>query len=252
MASPLPVIRGASAALYPFTMTISFKTLISRGQNGSERRQIMRPGLIEFEIPYSALTQAQKNTVKTAVSASKGRAGMDIQLTLGSTTYSNLQLQSDDFEASEKETMQYEAPLKLTQVIAQSLSPGTPGLAFPALANSAMSILPFTQRKSFQTSLAGVSAGAQYAAAEFGGSLTGYPADGLMGWILDEQHLTDADLATRQAHFIANWGMGYSFPFTDEDGTTYNAARYGADSLSFRYNAVNDSSVRIPIEVTNN
>jgi hypothetical protein len=60
------------------------------------------------------------------------------------------------------------------------------------------------------------------------------------------------------AHFIANWGRAFSFPFNDEDGTTYSHAigngspHYSADSMSIRYNGVNDSDVKIAIELTNN
>jgi hypothetical protein len=259
MALSLPVVRGASAALYPFTMIISFLTVVSRFQNGAESRQIRTPGaLIQFEIPYAKLNRAQKDTVKTAVTTAQGQARTDLTLTLGSTTYTGLSLDSDEFTGTENETLLYDAPLRLSQVVTQNLAPGTPGLPFPTLANGCMGILPYTQRKIFQTVATKVSTGPKYTTPEFGSGLTGYPTDGLMGWILDERQLSDTDLETRQAHFIANWGRAFGFPFSDEDSTTYSTANangcphYSTDSLSFRYNGPNNSDVKIGIELTNN
>jgi hypothetical protein len=100
--------------------------------------------------------------------------------------------------------------------------------------------------------------GVIYTTPEFGGGWTGYPTDGLMGWILDEHKLSDVDVETRASHFIANWGRAFGFPFEDEDSTTYSTANgngtphYSSDSMAITYNGVNDSDVRIGIELTNN
>ena len=65
----LPIVRGASAALYPFTLTLSFLTEMSSWQNGAQQRQIRSAGLAKFDIPYGAMSQAQKNTVKSAMAS---------------------------------------------------------------------------------------------------------------------------------------------------------------------------------------
>jgi hypothetical protein len=233
--SSLPVIVGNSAAIYPFTVDVVFRTMVGRFQNGAEQRSVAQPGgLLRFQIPYPALTQAQKNTVLSAVTAAKGQFGTNLTLTLGSTTYTGLSLDSDDFAATENFTLQYDAPLKVSQTITQNLSPGTAGQPFPTLANGAMGILPYTQRKMFQTIAQKVAAGLKYTTAEFAGGLTGYPVDGLFGWTLDERRLTDADLSTRMGHFIANWGRAFSFQFTDETRSATNGAmRTGSSAVPF-------------------
>jgi hypothetical protein len=262
----LPVIRGVSAVLFPLTMTCSFRTVVGRFQNGAEQRSIGNPGgLMQFEWPNAALTQAQKNTVKGYFAAAKGQFDSTGSLSgpfgpglAGLVTYLNLQLDSDEFAATENETMQYGAPLKLSQTITQSLSPGTPGLAFPTLVNGSMGCLPYTQRQISQTVSTRVAAGPSYSTPEFGGGFTGYPTGTLGGWILDERKLSDGDAATRLAHFIANWGRAFSYPFTDENGVTYSHANgngsphYAADSLVFKYNGVNDTDVRSTLELTYN
>ncbi|CAB4130949.1 hypothetical protein UFOVP130_47 [uncultured Caudovirales phage] len=247
----LPIIRGASQALYPFVQTISFDTLVVRMQNGYEQRSARRPGLLRFEIPYGHLSQSQKNSVKAAVTSAKGQFDTGLTLTLGGTTYTGLSLDSDEFAGREYSNTRYEAPLKLSQTIAQSLSPGTAGTAFPALAGGFVYQLPATQRKSFQTT-ATLARGAKYTYAEFAGGLAGYPTDGLMGWSIEEPRLSDADVDIRIAHFVANWGMAFSFSFTDEDGTTYTKARYAMDELRIQRNGTNESAISTRIEVTNN
>jgi hypothetical protein len=212
----LPVIRGTSAALYPYTMTISFATEVVQMQNGKQQRWVKRPVLVRFEVPYAALTQAQKNTVLAAVTSAKGQFDTTLSLTVGATTYTNLSLDSDDFTARESKTTQYEAPLKLSQVVGQNLSPGTAGQTFPALANGALCVLPYTQGKRFQTVATMTPGGTKQTYTEWGASLTGYPSNGLKFWELEESKLSDVDIATRIAHFIANWGRCFIFPVIDE------------------------------------
>jgi hypothetical protein len=266
MANPLPVFRGASAATYPFTMTVTFRTIVGRFQNGSEQRSIGNPGgLVQFEVPFANLSQTQKNALKAWLATAKGSFDTTGEITgpLGAglgglVTYFNLELDSDEFAASQNGPLVYSAPLKLSQSLTQNLLPGTPGAAFPTLANGAMSTLPYTQRQIWQTVKTRALGGAAYTTPEFGGGFAGYPTGALAGWVLDQRMLTDADAATLLAHFIANWGRGYSFAFVDEDSVTYSHANgngsphYSSDSLSFRYNGVNDTDVKIGIELTNN
>ncbi|HEX4138368.1 MAG TPA: hypothetical protein VHY84_27405 [Bryobacteraceae bacterium] len=257
--SALPVIRGTSALLHPYKMTVLFRTVVGRFQNGAEQRSIADPGgLIQFDIPYSKLSQAQKNTLKSYVATARGGFDTTGSLVLGAITYTNLILDSDEFSSIESKPAQYGASLKLSQVVTQNFSPGTPGLAFPTLANGSIGMLPFKQRQIWQTMGAKVAAGPNYTTPEFGGGFTGYPSTGLMGWEIEERMLSDADAATLLAHFIANWGRAYSFPFTGEDATTYSHANgngsphYSSDSLVFTHNGPDDTDVKIAIELTNN
>jgi hypothetical protein len=237
----LPVIRGASAALYPFTMTLSFLTGMGEFQNGTQQRWAKRPGaLVKFELPYAVIAQADKNTVKAAVTSAKGGFDTTLSLTLNGVTHTNLSLTSDVFNATEKSTLQYDAPLSVAQVLTQNLSPGTAGTAFPTLANGAMCQLPYTQMKRFQAIATVHESGPKQTYAEYGGGLASYPSDGLFSWKLEEEHLTDADLTTRMNHFIANFGRLVRFSFTDEDSTVYTKAHYQTDDMSIRFVGPND------------
>jgi hypothetical protein len=250
MSLALPVIRGTSAALYPFTMTVSFSTAMTPFQNGTQQRSARRLGLVRFSLTYAALTQAQKNTLRDAIDSAKGAAATDITLTLGGTTYTRLSLDSDIFVASEDTTLQYNCPLTLSQTVGQDLSPGPAGEAFPVLANGAMGQLPYIPRKRYQTVAQKMDAGPKWASSEFNGGLAGYPTDGLMSWTFDERHLSDEDLALRLAHFIANAGKLQAFAFTDEDSTVYLKTHYASDEMSITYSGPNDAAVRTELEAT--
>lgn len=246
-----PALPGPSLLRYPFTQTIGFRTVVGRFQNGREQRAIAQPGgLVSFEIAYDQLTLAQKDALRAAFTAAGGQFSTTVTLTLGATTYTDLSYDSDQFAANEAKPTIYHAPLKLSQTVTQSLSPTTPGLAFPLLGSGAMSILPYTQKKTFQTVASKLDTGPKWTTPEFGGGYANYPTDGLFGWDLDERMLNDADRDTRIAHFIANWGRAYSFPFTDEDGTTYSNTHYASDQMVIRYNDVNNSDIKIGLEVT--
>jgi hypothetical protein len=247
----LPVIRGASAALYPFKMTFSFLTGMGVFQSGAEQRSVKRPGIVKFEIPYANLTQAQKNTVKAAVTSANGQFDTTLTLTLGATTYTNLSLDSDDFVATESMNTIYAAPLKLSQIISQGISPGGLNSGFPRLTNGVLGILPFSQGKRWQTVSTQTEAGPKYTLAEFAGGWTGYPTDGLMHWRLDESALTDADTTIRINHFCANYGRAGQFAFADEDGTVYSKVRYGSDDLVVEYTGFNSSRITTELVQTN-
>jgi len=247
----LPIIRGASAALYPFTMTFSFLTGVGEFQNGGQQRWAKRPGaLVKFELPYAVISQAAKNTVKTAVTSAKGQFDTTLSLTLNGVTYANLSLDSDVFSATEKITTQYDAPLKLTQAITQNLSPGAKGADFPTLANGCMGQLPYTQMKRFQTLATVHESGPKQTYPEFRGVLANYPTDGLLAWKFEEQNLSDVDLATRMNHFLANWGRLFAFKFTDEDAAFYTTTHYSSDDMVIRVSGPNDSSVTTMLEAT--
>jgi hypothetical protein len=98
--------------------------------------------------------------------------------------------------------------------------------------------------------------GSKFTYAEFGGGLTGYPGDAgsntyLAAWAWDEVSLSDADLATRVNHYISNYGMLYSFQFTDpDDFVAYNHVRYSSDEFTVDYAGVGDARVSIALEQT--
>lgn len=248
----LPIIRGSSQALYPFKLSYMFSTLVNHYQNGSEQRCVRAPGRVRFELPYQHLKQAQKNSVFSGVAASRGQEDTTITITLGMTTYTGLSLDSDTVGASEGLPLVYEAPLSATQAIPQNLSPGTSGQPFPTL-TYAPAQRPYLQRQTWQTVVTEIpnSFGAKWTYSEFGPGpiLQSYPTGALMSWEWTELSLSDADVATRVAHYIANYGMAYTFQFTDpDDSSVHSKVRYNFDTLVVQYNGIADTSIAIQLQ----
>lgn len=244
MPTALPIIRGTSTPIYPFTQTYLCFTGRSDGQNGKATRWVRGLPLVRFEFPYDQLRQADKNTLKAAFVSAKGQFTTGLTATLGATTYTDLSFDEDEFNAVEAQTTQYGVKWVLTQTLAQNLTPGAAGAAFPTLSTGAICQLPYTQKKRFQTTVSRVDSGPKYTYAEFGAGLSGFPTDGLMAWEFQERNLTDAEVNAKVAHFLANWGDCYSFAFTDEDGVTYSNVYYAAPQLSVIRNAYNQSTIR--------
>lgn len=244
MGTSLPIIRGTSTALYPFTQTYICNTGKSDAQSGATARWVKSPPIVRFEMPFNPLTQADKNTLKVDFGSYKGQFTTNLQLTALGTTWTNLSLDSDEFAAVEQVTTQYGVRWVVTQAIPQNLSAGSSGGGFPLLTNGTMGQLPYTQKKRWQTIVSKVQAGPKYALAEFAGGWANFPTDGVMGWELDERMLTDADVNTRVAHFLANWGSAKPFTFIDEDGNSYIWVFYASDQMVITRQQPNVSSIK--------
>jgi len=72
MSTTLPIIRGTSTALYPFSQTYVCLTGISDGQAATPTRWVRGFPLVRFEFPYNPIHQADKNTLRAAFSSAKG------------------------------------------------------------------------------------------------------------------------------------------------------------------------------------
>lgn len=243
--TPLPILRGSSQALYPFTLTYICQTGVSDGQNATPSRWVKGPPLVRLDLPYDQFRQDVKNTtLKPFFVSAKGQFTLNLEVALGGTTFTNLGFDIDDFEAIESQSAYYNLKWPLTQVLSQNFSPGSSGGAYPTLSTGAICQLPYTQKLHFQTVASKMQSGPKYTYAEFGGGLSGFPTSALMGWEFSESGLIDTEVATKVAHFLANWGNCFPFSFTDEDGNTYSNVYYSSPELVVNYQSVNRSSIK--------
>jgi hypothetical protein len=247
--SAIPVIRGGLQALYPVTATYHFDTFVAKNQDGSETRSVRSCGLVKFNLSWGALGKTDKDTLKTLVTTAKGRFDATASLTFRGKTYTNLALDSDVFEAVESPSINYETKLTFVQTLSQDLSPGTLGQAFPNFRSGVISHIPWTQRKRFSTEL-NTQYGPRFPWANYGAGLTNFPTDGLMGWQVGGESLSDSEVDALVAHFIANYGRYGDFTYTDEDGTTYSKTHYASDDLVITFKQPNEASCSVGLEVT--
>ena len=241
MSSPLPIVRGTSTALYPFTQRFIANTGKSDSIGAKTARWVKSPPLVQFELRYKPVSEADKNTLKSFFSTSKGQYATNLSLTTD-LAYGNVSLSSDEFESVESGSTLYETSWVVKQTIPQNLSPGSSGGAYPTLASGAICQRPYTQKVRYQTIVSQVPAGPKRTFAEFG-STSNFPSAGLMSWQFDEPMLLDADVSTKISHWLANWGDCFPFTFTDEDGTMYSKVYYGSNELVIERSGVDQNRI---------
>jgi hypothetical protein len=249
MPSILPILRGVSAALYPFVQTFTAQTGIADGENGSATRWVKGPPLVRFELQSPRLRQADKNTLKAFFTSAKGQLSTDLKLTTYQ-DWTNLSFDDNEFASVENASTRYDVAWRLTQTLPQNFSPGAPVAAYPSLIAGSISKLPYTQRKRFNTISSKMPSGPKYSLAEFGGTFTNFPSGGLMSWDLDQVNLLDSEVNTLLAHWLTNYGNAMPFTFTDEDGVTYPKVYYGSPELSIRWNRKNSAEIRTTLVQT--
>lgn len=255
MAGSLPNVRVSAQALYPVTRRVEFLTDVAIAIDSTEQRSKTRPPLTRFVFPYTRLSSSDMGTIRTFFESQKGSFDSTWSVTLGSTTYSNLALEDDSFEAVEAAQTQttYAFTLKARQVKNPGYTCGSPGAAFPTLANGLRTQLPYSQIRRFSV-MKSVSptTGLQYAFTWFGASLTGFPSGALHGWQLSFPVLSDADLSTLETHFRNQWGRWSSFTFRDpETGTDYPKCRYDQDVFEVTHQQPNVNSLTLRVMETN-
>lgn len=242
---PLHLVYGSQPALGTVTRTISTSTLVQRNWNATEQRGAGRMPLVNFRIPYDGITKADKDALRLDIAAAQGRAATNLSFGpfLG-TTYTNLTLMRDEWEAVERTVGQYTTELQLRQTIPQALTAAGSLSAFPTLSAGVSCMLPFGQGDVYQTDVNDSPSGMRYTFPWFGASLSGFPTRELRRWPLSFPTLIDADLALIEQFFIGVNGRWLTFSFTDPDsGTTYTHCRFGQDELVVSHKRYGLSSI---------
>lgn len=255
MAGTLPLVRVSAQALYPVTRTVSFLTDVATALNRAEQRAKTRPPLTRFIFPYTKVSAADLTSIRNFLESQKGPYDTTWSVTLGSTTYSHLMSEDETFSAVEAADFQtaYSFSLRARQTQNPGYTCGSPGAAFPALANGLRTQLPYTQiRRYAVTRNINARTGTAYTWTWFGGGLTGFPTGSLRGWELSYPVLSDADLATLETHFRNQWGMWSAFTFRDpETAVDYPKCRYAHDDLEVVHQQMGISSLTLRVVETN-
>lgn len=245
----IPNVRGNAQALAPVTRTVSYDTDIAQFQNGTEQRFVKRLALVSFGLPYNRITKSDKNALATFFANANGQFTTTLQLTLGTTVYSNLTVVSNDdaFSAIESPTTLYSTNLTLRQVVPGAVTAVGTG-TFPTLNNGVMSQLPFTEASIVFNTTADMPTGERWSWAWYQAGLTGFPTRPLKRWVLNNPALSDSDLLVLEHYFNYCQGRYKHFSFTSpEDNTTYPNCRFDTDSLQINITIPNNNNVSFAI-----
>ncbi len=254
MAGSLPTVRGGAQALYPITRRVEFMTDIAIAMNATEQRAKKRPPLTRFILPYARINATDMQAMRAFHASQKGTFDSTWTFTLGSTTYGGLTFEDDIFQALEEDATRtsYSFTLRARQTRNPGVTTGSPGGTFPALANGAHCEFPYTQIRRFAVLLNDNPIGPRYSWTWYAGSLSGFPTGALWGWTLGFPLVTDADLATLETFFRAQWGSWGTFTFTDPDDTSsHPKCRFASDVMEITHRDINQNSVTLAIQETN-
>ena len=267
MSSPLPILRNTTGTfnaqvLYPFTRTVRFRTTVNSFMSGAEQRWPNTPPLYDFVLPMTALESADKAAWLSFFSnaAQVGRFGTIGSITIGSTTYSNLTLLSDDLSVSNPSSRIFNQQVELRQVngypwtptSGYPWSPPASGLTYPTFSFGGVAEQPFTQVTRYLTSVGDNPNGPRYTYQWYQNSLPNMPTGSLRSWKISYGLLSQADMDTLEGFFTTVMGMAYSFSFTDPlTGSPLTGVRFENDSLEVHYVCPNQFSTSVSLIQTN-
>lgn len=224
----------------PITRTLTFKTGILQGVNGTEQRWMQTSGVESFTLSYGMLTVAQRDTLLTQFETSKGSFDQTLSLDFDDgNTYTGLHFDSDTLQFTEDKPNQFSGVVKLTTV-ARITDNGTLPSDFPALSTGAATQRPYTKGKTFDTASVRTETN-RYAYARRTASLRTWSVGGIALTSTEAQAIWDM--------FRYAGGMWRSFGFTDPDSATrYANCRFGSDTLTWTILGPNQNSITTTIK----
>jgi hypothetical protein len=124
-------------------------------------------------------------------------------------------------------------------------------VTFPALPSGAVTCLPWSKRRTFETSFTDLEVGVRRATALRGGGLTNFPAVPELAWDIQLKSIRPATAEDHIKFFITTHGRLGTFSFTDPDtSVTYTGCRYDSDDLTVSYDGYNRCSISLTIVKT--
>ena len=230
--------------------------------NASEQRWPNTPPLYDFVLPMNALTNTDKTAWLSFFSnaAQVGRYGTAGSITIGSTTYGNLTLLTDDLSVTNTSSLLFNQQIELRQVNGYPwtppggypYSPPASGLTFPTFSFGAVAEQPFTQITTYLTSVGDNPNGPRYTFQWYGSGLANMPTGYMRSWKMAYGLLSQADMDTLEQFFTNVMGMAYSFTFTDPlTGSPLSGVRFNNDALEIRYICPNQFSTSVELIETN-
>lgn len=114
MSTALPVIRGGSTALYPFTQQYVFYNTVSVAETADSYRSPFAPPTVKIQLPYNPVVVSDRNTLLSAFNSAKGQFTLNLSATIDK-EYDNLSFDSDVFSSVEQKPTLYSVGWNLTQ-----------------------------------------------------------------------------------------------------------------------------------------
>lgn len=232
--------------MYPFRVKYSCLTRVLRATNAAEQRFVVRPAMVEMDLTYRNLAQADVDAIQGFFDSQKGAFDSTWSLAIQTLTFTRMRFFADELRWEETLPNRWSTRLRCA-----GFHPAVTGApaTFPLLDSGAVTQRPWSKRRTFETNFNDLEAGVRHALSMRGGGFSGFPASAARAW--DIQHpsikATEADRLVK--FFLSKNGRFGSFDFTDPDtATTYNGCRFASDDLEVQYAGFNHCATSVSVE----
>jgi hypothetical protein len=245
MAGSFPTLSGGTTVMYPLRIKVSCLTRIQRGTNAAEQRYAVAAPFATFDATYTNLSAADQASVQGFHDSQKGAFDSTWDLTFDGKTFTAMRFTSDELKWTETIPNRWTTQLGFAGFYPAISSPPS---TFPALPSGAVTQLPWSKRRTYETSFTDLEVGVRHATAARDGGLTNFPTAPELRWDITLRAIRPADAENHIKFFISQHGRFGSFSFTDPDTlVTSSGCRYDSDDLTVSYDGYNRCSISLTI-----
>lgn len=248
MAGHFPTLASGQPVMYPLRIRYSCLTRVHRATNGAEQRYAVRAPMVEMDLTYRNLSQADTDAIRTFFDAQKGMFDSSWDIAFGGNTYTQMRFPEDRLQWQETLPNRW-----TTRIRCSGFHPAivNPPATFPALSTGAVTQRPWGKRRTYETNYSDLEVGVRHAVAMRGGGFAGFPAGPSIAWDLQYPSITPAEAGQLALFFLSKNGRLGTFDFTDPDSQVlYAGCRFASDDLDVQYAGYNHCSAAVSVEKT--
>jgi hypothetical protein len=233
MAGSFPTLSFGTTVRYPLTLKVSCLTRVLKAANATEQRFAVRPAMVELDAVYSNLTAADQSSIDTFFNSQKGAFDSTWDITFDGKTFTDMRFLEDEIQWEEVRPNLWNTRLRSAGFHPAVSSPPS---TLPALSTGAVTQLPWSKVRSFETAYTDMESGTRHATALRGGGLANFPTGAQRKWNVKWPAATAAEAEYLMKFFISVNGRMTGFSFTDPDtSVTYTGCRFDSDDLEVQY-----------------
>ena len=246
MAGTFPTLIGGHSVMYPFRVRYSCLTRVLKATNGAEQRFVVRPAMVEMDLTYRNLAQADVDAIDNFFDSQKGAFDSTWNLAFGGNTYTKMRFLEDQIRWEETLPNRWTTRLRCSGF--HPTVTGAPA-TFPPLDSGAVTQRPWSKRRVYDTNHNDLEVGVRHALAFRGGGLSNFPTGPARAWDVQYPSISATEAERLVKFFLSQNGRSGVFDFTDPDtSVTYNGCRFASDDLEVQYVGFNNCATAVTIE----
>lgn len=239
---PIDDLPFAYHLMYPLTRTPTYSTKIQQFMGDAEVAYVAQLPVVKFTLVYTQIDADSKATIQSFFNSQGGASTSSFSLVVDGITYNNLIFDTDVLEFVQDQVPNHwsvNIPLRQTRPDSSTFAAPSGSPVYPTLASGALTQKPYHVASQFLRATNNMPSGPRFSYS--------YRTDPLKAFTLTYSSITDADLATLEAFFVAMCGRYGLFEFTDVEGNVLENIRFDQDTLPITYKEKNSNSVTVKL-----